>query len=135
MTTISTVSITPGSPRLPNTTTPPVPLADSDPHARDNEMPRWQHAHVAWFNAEKGFGFLTPDTGPAVFVDYGVIEVPGYATLTAGQPVIFTAVDTPRGPEATRVVPYLRTSAAPSPRDLPRAQAHWPRCRAGRRAA
>lgn len=92
-----------------------VPSDCHDPHAGEHDLPRWCHGHVAWFNAEKGFGFLTPDTGPAVFVDYAVIEVPGYKTLTAGQPVIYTALDTPRGPEATRVIPYLRTSTAPAP--------------------
>ncbi|MVU77250.1 hypothetical protein GPX89_08325 [Nocardia sp. ET3-3] len=88
-----------------------------EPHAHDAQrLPRWQHGHVAWFNTEKGFGFLTPDTGPAVFVDYQVIDVPGLKTLTAGQPVVFTATDTSRGPEATRVVPYIRTSSVlPTP--------------------
>lgn len=61
---------------------------------------------VAWFDAAKGFGFLMPDTGPpAVFVDHRVIEVPGFKTLVAGQSLAFSATDTPRGPEATRVVP------------------------------
>lgn len=86
-----------------------------DPHTRDRDLPVWTPARVAWFDAEKGFGFLTPDTGPAVFLDYQVIEVPGYRTFTAGQQVIYTALDTPRGPEATRVVPYPRTGTAPAP--------------------
>ncbi|MFD6358191.1 cold shock domain-containing protein [Nocardia tengchongensis] len=60
---------------------------------------------MAWFDTRKGFGFLTPDTGAAVFVDYRVIEVPGFKTLTAGQPVLYTATTTSRGPEATRVGP------------------------------
>ncbi|WP_405136336.1 cold-shock protein [Nocardia sp. NBC_01388] len=93
-----------------------------DPHTRDRALARWQHARVAWFDAEKGFGFLTPGTGPAVFLDYRVIDVPGYRTLTAGQQVIYTATDTPRGPEAIRVVPFLHTDtgtvavSAPVPR-------------------
>lgn len=111
-------------------------LDPTDPHAREREVPHWQHAHVAWFDTEKGFGFLTPDTGPAVFVDFAVIEVPGYKTLSAGQPVIYTALHTPRGPEATRVIPYLRTSTAPAPRYVaPRAATHRSRCRARYRAA
>lgn len=69
---------------------------------------------MAWFNAEKGFGFLTADSGAAVFVDYRVIEVPGYKNLTAAQPVVFTATDTGRGPEATRVIPYTRTTPTPN---------------------
>ncbi|WP_083896241.1 cold shock domain-containing protein [Nocardia jiangxiensis] len=84
-----------------------------DPHTSGEELPRWQHGRVAWFNTEKGFGFLTPDTGPAVFLDYQAIDVPGCKTLVAGQPVVFTAADTGRGPQATRVVPYTRAHTTP----------------------
>ncbi|WP_442024778.1 cold-shock protein [Nocardia sp. 2YAB30] len=101
----------------PTDPTPAASRADTircDPHTRGGkERPRWQHGQVAWFNTEKGFGFLTPDTGPAVFVDYQVIDVPGFKTLAAGQPVVFTAADTGRGPEATRVVPYTRAHTTP----------------------
>ncbi len=86
------------------------------PQILDSEQaPHWRHGRVAWFNAEKGFGFLTPDTGPAVFVDYRAIEVPGFKTLLAGQQVLFTCTDTPRGPEATRVVPGARAHTTPRP--------------------
>ncbi|MGX1810870.1 cold-shock protein [Nocardia sp. NPDC055321] len=106
-----------------------------DPHGPDEIPARWHHAHVAWFNPEKGFGFLTPEHGPAVFVDFSVIEAPGYKTLTAGQPVIYTAHNAPRGPEATRVIPYLRGTTTPAP-DTPTRGAALRRlvCRAGRRA-
>ncbi|WP_442942730.1 cold-shock protein [Nocardia sp. NBC_01503] len=111
-------------------------LTDPHAHTREHELPRWQHARVAWFDAGKGFGFLTPDTGSAVFVDFSVIEVPGYKTLSAGQPVIYTALNTPRGPEATRVVPYPRSSAGPAPRYVaPCAATRRSRCRARYRAA
>lgn len=87
-----------------------------DPHTSGGqELQRWHHGHVAWFNTEKGFGFLTPGTGPVVFVDYQVIDVPGFKTLDAGQPVVFTATDTGRGPEATRVVPYTRAGTSTPP--------------------
>ncbi|MFE3953627.1 cold shock domain-containing protein [Nocardia sp. NPDC059091] len=119
---------------------PHLATSRGEPHTHDaQQLPRWQHGHVAWFNTEKGFGFLTPDTGPAVFVDYQVIEVPGFKTLTAGQPVVFTATDTGRGPEATRVVPYIRTTsvgplpAAGTGRPRPRTRPDRPyrsRCRA-----
>ncbi|MBB5918065.1 cold shock CspA family protein [Nocardia transvalensis] len=123
------------------TTTPTDPAARHaettrcDPHTHGAELPRWQHGRVAWFDAEKGFGFLTPDIGPAVFVEHRVIEVPGYRTLVAGQPVVFTATDTPRGPDATRVVPYLRTSTSTPPRPCQargqtgRKRRYRPRCR------
>ncbi len=106
------------------TTTPtdPTPAASHtdttrcDPHIRSTEqLPRWQHGRVAWFNTEKGFGFLTPEAGPAVFADYQVIDVSGFKILVAGQQVVFTAADTARGPEATCVVPYIRTSTSTPP--------------------
>ncbi|MGV9408359.1 cold-shock protein [Nocardia sp. NPDC003693] len=106
-----------------------------DPHTPEETPPRWQHAHVAWFNAEKGFGFLTPAAGPAVFVDFSVIEVPGYKTLDAGQPVIYTARDTARGPEATRVIPYLRTTTAPRAPEPAARRVRRLVCRTGHRAA
>lgn len=74
--------------------------------------PRWRRAHVSWFDTAKGFGFLTPASGgPAVFVDYTTIDVPGYKTLAPGQPVAYLATDTDRGPEATRVIPDPRSNA------------------------
>ncbi|MBF6175817.1 cold shock domain-containing protein [Nocardia blacklockiae] len=86
------------------TTTSPT---DIDPHSPEvAELPRWQHGRVDWFNAEKGFGFISPDDGSPVFVEYSAIATPGYKTLSAGQHVVFTATDTPRGPEATQVIVY-----------------------------
>nr|WP_051038057.1 cold shock domain-containing protein [Nocardia otitidiscaviarum] len=71
---------------------------------------RWRHGHVAWFNTEKGFGFLIPDDGGhAVYVDFQTIEGTGYRALDPGQPVVFTSIDTGRGPETTTVRPYTRT--------------------------
>ncbi|ONM47982.1 hypothetical protein B0T44_07870 [Nocardia donostiensis] len=72
---------------------------------------------VAWFNSEKGFGFLQPDDGTApVFVEFSSIEATGYRTLSARQPVVFTTVATARGPEARRVRPYTRARSVPLPR-------------------
>ncbi|MEU8897196.1 cold shock domain-containing protein [Nocardia sp. NPDC048505] len=71
------------------------------------ESPDWQHGVVSWFDVSKGFGFLAAEAGPAVFVDYRVIDVPGLKALAAGQLVAYTVSETPRGPEATRVVPSL----------------------------
>ncbi len=72
---------------------------------------------VAWFNAEKGFGFIHPDDHTAaVFVEYTSIEATGYRTLTAGDPVVFTATATTRGPETVRVRPYRHATVQPQPR-------------------
>ncbi|WP_084525707.1 cold-shock protein [Nocardia vaccinii] len=72
-----------------------------DPHTLSTT---WRQGLVSWFDAEKGFGFLnSSDGGDPVFVDFQVIDAPGYKTLVGGQSVAFTAVDTKRGPEATEV--------------------------------
>ncbi|MFI7664185.1 cold-shock protein [Nocardia sp. NPDC049526] len=111
----------------------PSDTARCDPHTDGGEEPpRWHHGQVAWFNTEKGFGFLTPDTGPAVFVDYQAIDLPGFKTLVAGQPVVFTITDTPRGPETTHVVPYTRAHTTPHISQRPCApgiRPHRRRCR------
>jgi cold shock CspA family protein len=65
-------------------------------------VPRWQHGHVVWFNPDKGVGFLTPDTGPAVSVGSQAIDVPGVEILVTGQPMVFTA-DTLCGADQCRV--------------------------------
>ncbi|AYF79564.1 cold shock domain-containing protein [Nocardia yunnanensis] len=97
-------------------------------------MPRWRAARVDWFDTAKGFGFLAPARGPAVFVDYHVIDMPGYKTLTPGQPVVYTATDTGRGPEATRVIPYPATGATADSRPR-RTPSRWRRTRCQARAA
>ncbi|WP_174188299.1 cold-shock protein [Nocardia barduliensis] len=78
---------------------------------RDTVVPatdtEWRHGTVAWFNTEKGFGYLEPDdrTSP-VFVDFRAIDTRGYKTLAPGQTVVFTTTITDRGPEAATVRPY-----------------------------
>ena len=60
---------------------------------------------VKWFNAEKGYGFLTTDAGEDVFVHFSAIQIDGYKTLNEGQRVSFEMVSTDRGPQAENVVP------------------------------
>ena len=61
---------------------------------------------VKWFNAEKGYGFLTTDAGEDVFVHFSAIQIDGYKTLNEGQRVSFEVVSTDRGPQAEEdVVP------------------------------
>ncbi|WP_454198683.1 cold-shock protein [Nocardia sp. Marseille-Q1738] len=72
----------------------------------------WRRGTVVWFNVEKGFGFLRPADDPTpVFVEYTSIETTGYKSLSADQPVIFTATMRKRGPEATAVRPLLSDTA------------------------
>ncbi len=61
---------------------------------------------VKWFNAEKGYGFITVDDGQDVFVHYSNIEMSGFRVLEEGQAVEFTVGSGQKGPqaEAVRVV-------------------------------
>lgn len=60
---------------------------------------------VKWFNAEKGFGFITMDGGQDVFVHYSAIDMPGYKVLEEGQPVTFELGTGAKGPQAEGVRP------------------------------
>ena len=61
---------------------------------------------VKWFNASKGFGFITPDDGGQdLFVHHSEIKTQGYATLDEGQKVEFTVGQGKKGPCATGVTP------------------------------
>lgn len=62
---------------------------------------------VKWFNADKGFGFITPeDGGKDLFVHFSEIKTNGeYATLNDGQSVEFEIGQGQKGPCATSVVP------------------------------
>lgn len=60
---------------------------------------------VKWFNAEKGYGFLTRDDGQKdVFCHFSAIEAQGFRKLEEGQLVEFDVVSGTKGPAAERVV-------------------------------
>ncbi|MCD7038325.1 cold-shock protein [Pseudomonas sp. MAFF 311095] len=59
---------------------------------------------VKWFNATKGFGFITPDDGSAdVFAHYSAIQSDGYKTLEENQKVEYEIADGPKGPQAGNI--------------------------------
>lgn len=58
---------------------------------------------VKWFNAEKGFGFITREDGSDVFVHFSAIQGDGFKTLEEGQAVTFEIEEGQRGPQATNV--------------------------------
>ncbi|MCG8919102.1 MULTISPECIES: cold-shock protein [Actinokineospora] len=61
---------------------------------------------VKWFNAEKGFGFISQDGGgPDVFVHFSAIQSSGYRSLEENQQVAFDITQGPKGPQAENVVP------------------------------
>jgi cold shock protein len=61
------------------------------------------HGTVKWFNEQKGFGFITQDDGPDVFVHYSAIEASGFRALNEGDEVEFQVVQGPKGPQAQAV--------------------------------
>ncbi len=61
---------------------------------------------VKWFNATKGFGFITGDEdGQDIFVHYSGIATQGYKTLDDGQKVSYDVTEGNRGPQAINVTP------------------------------
>ena len=58
---------------------------------------------VKWFNAAKGYGFITGDDGKEVFVHFSAIQVDGFKTLDEDQPVEYDVNDGPKGPQAAKV--------------------------------
>ena len=59
---------------------------------------------VKWFNAEKGFGFISVEGEDDVFVHFSAIQSEGYKTLDEGQTVEFEVVQGAKGPQAANVV-------------------------------
>ncbi len=58
---------------------------------------------VKWFNASKGYGFISPEEGEDLFVHFSAIQGDGYKSLEEGEAVEFEAGQGPKGPQATNV--------------------------------
>lgn len=58
---------------------------------------------VKWFNADKGFGFISRENGDDVFVHFSAIQGNGYRSLEEGQRVSFDVVQGPKGLQAENV--------------------------------
>lgn len=59
---------------------------------------------VKWFNAGKGYGFITGEDGVDYFAHFSQIQAEGYRSLEQGQAVSFEVSDGPKGPNANNIV-------------------------------
>ncbi len=70
---------------------------------------------VKWFNNAKGYGFILAEgRDEDLFAHYSAIQMDGYKTLKAGQPVNFEIIQGPKGLHAINISPATATTAAPS---------------------
>jgi CspA family cold shock protein len=71
--------------------------------------------HVKWFNNAKGYGFIVVEGSDRdYFAHFSSINMDGFRTLKAGQPVIFEAIETPKGSHAINIEPQPAIDAADS---------------------
>ena len=59
---------------------------------------------VKWFNDDKGYGFITRESGDDVFVHFSAIQGEGFKSLSEGQHVTFDVEEGERGLQAANVV-------------------------------
>ncbi len=64
-----------------------------------------QKGTVKWFNAKKGYGFISDETGRDVFVHFSALKMDGFKELKDGQNVEFDVVNGDKGPQAANVIP------------------------------
>jgi CspA family cold shock protein len=62
-----------------------------------------ERGKVKWFNDSKGFGFISRENGPDVFVHHSAIQSDGFRTLAEDQEVEFEVVQGQKGPQAQNV--------------------------------
>ncbi|MFK4308947.1 MULTISPECIES: cold-shock protein [unclassified Bacillus (in: firmicutes)] len=66
-------------------------------------MSNRQSGVVKWFNEEKGYGFITPQSGDDLFVHFKAIQADGFKILKEGQAVTFVAKRGQKGMQAEEV--------------------------------
>ncbi|MSS62539.1 cold shock domain-containing protein [Velocimicrobium porci] len=59
---------------------------------------------VKWFNAKKGFGFISDEEGKDVFVHFSALQMDGFKVLNENEEVEFDIIDGEKGPQAANVV-------------------------------
>ena len=60
--------------------------------------------NVKWFNAKKGFGFISDESGNDVFVHFSALQMDGFKVLEEGEEVEFDVIEGEKGPQAANVV-------------------------------
>ncbi len=75
---------------------------ESDYYEENSKLPR-ESGSVKWFNANKGFGFITRDSGDDVFVHFRSIRGKGHRVLHDGQRVEFAVSEGEKGLQADDV--------------------------------
>ena len=63
-----------------------------------------QQGTVKWFNAQKGYGFISDAEGNDVFVHFSALNMDGFKELKDGESVEFEVVEGEKGPQAANVV-------------------------------
>ncbi|MDR0949385.1 MAG: cold shock domain-containing protein [Lachnospiraceae bacterium] len=58
---------------------------------------------VKWFNNQKGYGFISDESGQDVFVHFSGLNMDGFKTLDEGVAVTYDIIDGPKGPQAVNV--------------------------------
>ena len=58
---------------------------------------------VKWFNAKKGFGFISDEEGNDVFLHFSALQMDGFKVLDEGDEVEFEVIDGDKGPQAANV--------------------------------
>ncbi len=63
-----------------------------------------ERGKVKWFNDSKGFGFISRENGPDVFVHHSAIQGEGFRSLSEDQEVEFEVVQGQKGPQSQNVI-------------------------------
>jgi CspA family cold shock protein len=83
-----------------------VPATGADTSVPSGDETKMAIGTVKWFNADKGFGFITPDGGGAdVFAHFSAIQSSGYRSLDENQRVEFEVTQGQKGPQAENIRP------------------------------
>lgn len=69
----------------------------------DNGLRHSQQGTVKWFNAKKGYGFISDEQGNDVFVHFSALNMDGFKELKDGERVEFEVTEGEKGPQAANV--------------------------------